>query len=108
MSTTEIDGSAYPLFATSSHRPSGDSAIASGRSPTTRWWPAGAIFQPLGRSVTPAPIGPGCSVTGRSPKVLTDRLHMTNAAERTSFMRHTIAYEVQHRYDIRIVFTRAA
>src|SRR5262245_20275648 len=50
-------------------RPSGDSTIASGKLPTCRCCPAGAIFQPFGSSVTPPPSVPGQS-GGISPKLV--------------------------------------
>src|SRR5436190_21233780 len=50
-----------------SNRPSGDSTIASGRLPTWTWRPAGAIFHPFGRRVTPPPSVPGRRATGTSP-----------------------------------------
>src|SRR5579884_1327165 len=52
-------GCSKPLLATNSDRPSGDSTSESGRSPTGRWRPAAAIFQPFGSSVTPPPSAPG-------------------------------------------------
>src|SRR5260221_978440 len=48
-----------PLLDTITFRPSGDSIIARGRSPTVKCRPAGAIRHPLGRSVVPPPSGPG-------------------------------------------------
>src|SRR5262245_58496886 len=40
-------------------RPSGEATIDIGKSPAARPCPAGAMRQPLGRSVTPRPSGPG-------------------------------------------------
>src|SRR5262245_59723285 len=69
MSTAETDGRRHPLLDTKTYLPSTDCAIASGRLPDCTWWPAGAIFQPLGSSVTPLPSGPGRCDAGTSPDV---------------------------------------
>src|SRR5437867_2143543 len=62
-----IAGFMYPFEAMYSERPSGDSTMASGRLPTCRCRPAGAIFHPLGSRVMPPPSGPGRSDAGTSP-----------------------------------------
>src|SRR4051794_14699217 len=64
-----------------SNRPSGDSIIASGRLPTCTWRPAGAIFHPFGRRVTPPPSVPGRRATDTSPY---DETRTANTGERTS------------------------
>src|SRR5579864_584938 len=66
-STIDSDGLARPLLLTTAYRPSADSAMFSGKVPTGRCLPAGAMRHPFASSVVPSVAAPGVVVDWTDP-----------------------------------------